>query len=67
MTYIHTPVYSVNKPVGTEINGGSNNRRNMAHLICWHSLVMNEENACMLDFTQVGQADLSIRIVIDWD
>ena len=67
MTYGKSPDYSVDKPVKTELDAGKNIRQTSAHLMRRRSLVKDMENARMLDFTQIGQIDLSIRIVIDRD
>jgi hypothetical protein len=67
MTYAHTPLYSVDKPIKPELDGDINISRTSARWVNGQSLVMDKENACMLYFTQISQACLSIRIVIDWD
>ena len=66
MTFVLTPVYSVDKLLKTKMDGGINISRTIGRRIRRQSLVMDKENACMLDFTQIGQAYLPIRIVIDW-
>ena len=66
MTFVLTPVYSVDKLLKTKMDGGINISRTIGRRIRRQSLGMDKENACMLDFTQIDQAYLSIRIVIDW-